>query len=359
MMYRIFLLAVAVLALTLAAPVCAEAAGGGGGQAGLGASFGAVGGGHGSLGTSPGAGSLGHGSFTGSLGSGGIGRGGASFSPGGYGSIGHLGMVSWRQWSWRHGPCGNRALIGLGLTRGIGTPGGDDIHLGLRSRELGLGNNFGLNAPDNVLSRAARLQASSNLSDLGGHANDLPPLQGLAANTSKDSGQSPQRANNSPAGGDAKVQNFKNEEVQARRSVAIEEEELLQQEAKLQANFPQAPPPPTASPTTAPSISQPALTLPEDSTVVTTSLGGEVSMIGAYFAQHGAPVASVPTSSVNVSVGGTIPENVALFPPPYDLANQVSDADFLDFVWGQSIVIVDGQTNVVTGIVPDVIAHQS
>jgi hypothetical protein len=137
-----------------------------------------------------------------------------------------------------------------------------------------------------VLSRAARLQASSNLSDLGGHANDLPPLQGLAANTSKDSGQSPQRANNSPAGGDAKVQNFKNEEVQARRSVAIEEEELLQQEAKLQANFPQAPPPPTASPTTAPSISQPALTLPEDSTVVTTRLGGEVSMIGAYFAQQ-------------------------------------------------------------------------
>ena len=82
MMYRIFLLAVAVLALTLAAPVCAEAAGGGGGQAGLGASFGAVGGGgHGSLGTSPGAGSLGHGSFTGSLGSGGIGRDVASFSP--------------------------------------------------------------------------------------------------------------------------------------------------------------------------------------------------------------------------------------------------------------------------------------
>ena len=94
--------------------------------------------------------------------------------------------------------------------------------------------------------------------------------------------------------------------------------------------------------------------------MVTTSLGsGEVSMIGAYFAEHGAPVASVPTSSVNVSVGGTIPENVALFPPPYDLANQVSDADFLYFVWGQSVVIVDGQTNVVTGIVPDVIAHQS
>ena len=297
MMHRIFLIFLPVataLALTLG-PFSAEAAGGGG-QGGLGTSFGAVGGGRGSVGVSPGAGNIGHGSFTGNLGSSGVGHGGASFSP-----------------------------------------GGDDLHLGLSSRELGLGNNFGLNAPDNVLSRAARLPTSSNLPDLGGHASNSPA-----------------------ADGNAKVQIFKNEEVQARRSVAIEEEELLQQEAKLQANLPQAPPPPTASPTTAPSISQPAPMLPEDSTVVTTSLGsGEVSMIGAYFAEHGAPVASVPTSSVNVSVGGTIPENVALFPPPYDLANQVSDADFLYFVWGQSVVIVDGQTNVVTGIVPDVIAHQS
>ena len=81
-------------------------------------------------------------------------------------------------------------------------------------------------------------------------------------------------------------------------------------------------------------------------------------MIGAYFAQHGAPVASVPASSVNVSVGGTVPDNVALFPPPYDLVSQVSDPDFSYFVWGQNVVIVDGQTNVVSAIVPDVLAHQ-
>ena len=81
-------------------------------------------------------------------------------------------------------------------------------------------------------------------------------------------------------------------------------------------------------------------------------------MIGAYFAQHGAPVASIPTSNVNVSVGGTVPNSVALFPPPYDLVNQVSDPDFSYFVWGQNVVIVDGQTNVVSAIVPDVLAHQ-
>ena len=92
--------------------------------------------------------------------------------------------------------------------------------------------------------------------------------------------------------------------------------------------------------------------------MVTTSLGtGAVSMIGAYFAEYGAPFRPFRRQR-RYQRRLTIPENVALFPPPYDLANQVSDADFLYFVWGQSVVIVDGQTNVVTGIVPDVIAHQ-
>jgi hypothetical protein len=46
--------------------------------------------------------------------------------------------------------------------------------------------------------------------------------------------------------------------------------------------------------------------------VVTTALGsGEVTIIGAYFAR--APVSSIPTSSVNVSVGSTVPDSVALF----------------------------------------------
>ncbi len=77
-------------------------------------------------------------------------------------------------------------------------------------------------------------------------------------------------------------------------------------------------------------------------------------MIGAYFAEHGAPVASVPTNSVNVSVGGTVPDSVALFPPPYDLLNQLPDPGFSYFVWGQNVVIVDDQTNVVDAIIPDV-----
>ena len=81
-------------------------------------------------------------------------------------------------------------------------------------------------------------------------------------------------------------------------------------------------------------------------------------MIGAYFSQHGAPVASIPASSVNVSVGSTVPNSVALFPPPYDLVSQISDPDFSYFVWGQNVVIVDGQTNVISAIVPDVLAHQ-
>ena len=33
-------------------------------------------------------------------------------------------------------------------------------------------------------------------------------------------------------------------------------------------------------------------------------------------------------------------------------------AHFSYFVWGQNVVIVDGQTNVVSAIFPDVVAHQ-
>jgi hypothetical protein len=43
--------------------------------------------------------------------------------------------------------------------------------------------------------------------------------------------------------------------------------------------------------------------------------------------------------------GGTVPNSVALFPPPYDLVSQVADPNFLYFVWGQNVVIVDGHTN--------------
>ena len=137
---------------------------------------------------------------------------------------------------------------------------------------------------------------------------------------------------------------------------------MLQQQlaAERQADLPPTPTPASPPASTTPVTAPASPTLPETfSPVVTTSLGsGEVQMIGAYFAQNGAPVASIATSSVNVSVGGTVPESVALFPPPYDLASQLSDTDFSYFVWGNNVVIVDGETDVVQAIVPDVLAHQ-
>src|SRR5262245_24205916 len=105
-----------------------------------------------------GGGDLGHAGLGGSLGAGlghaglgvgtgeGTGRGAMSQSLGGGHGTSGLGV--------------SRAPIGLGLTKGIGTSGSGDLPLGLSSRELGLGNNFGPDASDNVLSRAARVETS-------------------------------------------------------------------------------------------------------------------------------------------------------------------------------------------------------
>jgi hypothetical protein len=335
MMHRLFLPALGALALTLAIPAPAEAAmGGGGGGGGHGMGLGLGGGGHGSMGLGIGGGS-GYGSMS-------LGLGG-----------GHASM----------GLGGSRGPVGLGLTRGIGSPGGDDIHLGLSSRELGLGNNFGLDAPDNVLSRAARV-GTSPLPGMGTRPGDRPSLQGPDSGTTGDTQHSSQGAKGLQTGDNGSKGNiFKKDEEQIERSSAIEEQEQILEQSQLAAeraaDLPPTPTPssPAASTTTVPSPAAP--TLPDLSPAVTTTLGsGEVTMIGAYFAQHGAPVSSVPTSSVNVSVGGTVPDSVALFPPPYDLVNQVSDPDFSYFVSGQNVVIVDGQTNVVSAIIPDVLAHQ-
>jgi hypothetical protein len=376
MMHRVFFMAAglaAVALLTAAAPAEAGSGatlsmGGGsfGGHAALGGTFGS-GGGFAPAGI--GIGTSGSGHAGGPFGAAGIGRAGSGLTAGSRGDMGHGGprldlgsgtgaITPGAGWSW----------TGLGLTRGIGTPGGDDLHLGLSSRELGLGNNFGLGSPDNVLNRAAGVRTAPLVPGLGlgalpGHR---PALQSVGSMDAKDAGRTadgnddhaPNKATNAAGIGNDSSRFKKNGRDESRAS-AIEQQEMLQQEAKIQANLPQQPAPPTPAPTTAPAIQQGAPTLPEDSTVVATSLGsGEVQMIGAYFAENGAPVASVPTSSVNVSVGGTVPENVALFPPPYDLANQLSDTDFEYFVWGNSLVIADGETNVVTGIVPDVLAHQ-
>ena len=318
MMHRLFLPAAAALALALAIPAPAEAAMGGGGGGGHGMGLGLGGGG-------------GHGSMR--LG---LGGGHASISLG-----------------------GSRSALGLGSGRGLGSPGGDDIHLGLSSRELGLGNNFGLDAPDNVLSRAARV-GTSPLPGMGTRPDDRPSLQGLDSGTTGDTQHSPQGTKGLQTGDNGSKGNiFKKDEEQTERSSAIEEQEQILEQSQRAVDLPPTPTPssPAASTTTVPSPAAP--TLPDVSPAVTTTLGsGEVTMIGAYFAQHGAPVSSVPTSSVNVSVGGTVPDSVALFPPPYDLVNQVSDPDFSYFVSGQNVVIVDGQTNVVSAIIPDVLAHQ-
>jgi hypothetical protein len=367
MLHRFFLPAVAGLALALTISAPAEAAGGGGiggggmgggrgmslggggfGHAGLGGSL--VGGGlsHGGLGA--GAGSFGHAGLGVGIGGEGAGRGAMSYGLGsGHGPIG-LG--------------GSRAPIGPSLTKGIGTPGGDDLHLGLSSHELGLGSNFGLDAPDNVLSRAARVGNPPIISGIGTQADDRPSLKALDSEMTGDSQHSSQDAKGSQASSDgSKNDSFKKDKEQAERSDALQEQGqmLLQQQlaAERQADLPPTPTPPSPAASTAAVPSPAAPTLHDVSPVVTTALGsGEVTMIGAYFAQHGAPVAAVPTSSVNVSVGGTVPDSVALFPPPYDLVSQVSDPDFSYFVWGQNLVIVDGQTNVVSAIVPDVLARQ-
>jgi hypothetical protein len=203
------------------------------------------------------------------------------------------------------------------------------------------------------LSRAARV-GTSPLPGMGTRPDDRPSLQGLDSGTTGDTQHSSQGTKGLQTGDNGSKGNiFKKDEEQTERSAAIEEQEQILEQSQLAAgraaDLPPTPTPssPAASTTTVPSPAAP--TLPDVSPAVTTTLGsGEVTMIGAYFAQHGAPVSSVPTSSVNVSVGGTVPDSVALFPPPYDLVNQVSDPDFSYFVSGQNVVIVDGQTNVVS-----------
>ena len=224
MMHRFFLPAVAGLALALMVSAPAEAAGGGGiggggfGHAGLGGSLGG-GLGHGGLGA--GAGSFGHAGL--GAGIGGVGTGGGAMS---YGLGG-----------------GSRVPIGPSLTKGIGTPGGDDLHLGLSSHELGLGSNFGLDAPDNVLSRAARVGNPPIISGIGRHADDRPSLKGLDSEMTGDSQHASQDAKGSQASGDgSKNDNFKKDKEQAERSDALQEQGqiLLQQQlaAERQADLP-------------------------------------------------------------------------------------------------------------------------
>jgi hypothetical protein len=312
--------AAVALALAVAAPAQAGGSSGGGGHGGISLGLGGLGGGH----------------------------GGTSLNLGGGSGHGGMGM----------GTGAGHSAIGLGLGRGLGNTGNGGIHLGLSSHELGLGSNFGLDAPDNVLSRAARVGTPPIIPGMGRRADDRPSLQGLDFRMTRDAGETPKHAKPQLSGDNAKPLSAKQAKQLARHSAALKELELQELEQNEQ-SAPLPLPPTPVRPTTT-TTTPPAPIVPDESPVVTTTLGsGEVSMIGAYFAQHGAPVSSVPTSSVNVSVGGTVPNSVALFPPPYDLVSQVADPNFLYFVWGQNVVIVDGQTNVVDAIIPDVLAHQA
>jgi hypothetical protein len=139
----------------------------------------------------------------------------------------------------------------------------------------------------------------------------------------------------------------------------IEEQELeLEQSQQLST---------TASPLTATSLSElttseipppvPAETIQTTPDTVTSPLSESgIGTINAYFAGHAAAVPSVPTSSVNVSIGGAVPSSVALFPLPIDLLNQLPDGNFAYFFWGNNVVIADSQTNVVDAIIPNVLS---
>src|SRR6476660_4022036 len=127
-----------------------------------------------------------------------------------------------------------RGAVGLSVTRGSGSPGGDDLHLGLSSHELGLGSNFGLDAPDNVLSRAARVGTSPISPGMGTRLDDRPSLQGLDLGMPGKGQHSPQRPTGSPTGGDGSKGNiFKKDEKHIERSSAIEEQELELEQSQL------------------------------------------------------------------------------------------------------------------------------
>jgi hypothetical protein len=101
----------------------------------------------------------------------------------------------------------------------------------------------------------------------------------------------------------------------------------------------------------------PAETIQTRPDTVTSPLSeSSIGTINAYFAGHAAAVHAVPTSSVNVSIGGTVPSSVALFPLLINLLNQLPDGNFAYFFWGNNVVIADSETNVVDAIIPDVLS---
>ena len=294
--------AVVALALTGALPAAtAEAAGGGGGgghgsiSLGLG---GGLGGGHGAMGIGAG---------------GGFGAGNAGMHLGGRGNLGGRGDLG----------LGALGLRGHGIKS---APAGGaispaDPHMGMSLDAL----------PSLKAGRATRA--------------DLPSERSAAGNSGKE---------------DAGQHNAKTRRDRAETAAEIEEEELELEQAQQLNSTPTAMTGGVAAAattgTTATTSVQTIQATPDPASP--TSVTANLGTISAFFAGHGAPVSSVPTNSVNVSVGAVLPASVALFPPPFGLLSQVSDPNFLYFVWGQNVVIVDTDSHVVESIIPDVLAHQ-
>lgn len=295
--------AVAALALTgvlLAAKAEAAGSGGSGGHGGISLGLGGgLGGGHGAMGIGAGRG---------------VGAGNAGMHLGGRGNLGDRGDLG----------LGTLGLRGHGIRS---APAGGaispaDPHMGMSPDAL----------PSLKAGRATRA--------------DLPSERSAAGNSGKE---------------DVGQHNTKTRRDGAETAAEIEEEELELEQAQQLNSTPTAVTVPgvSAAATTGTTATTSVQTVqatpdPASPTSVTANLG----TISAFFAGHGAPVSSVPTNSVNVSVGAVLPASVALFPPPFDLLSQVSDPNFLYFVWGQNVVIADTDSHVVDSIIPDVLAHQ-
>jgi hypothetical protein len=170
--------------------------------------------------------------------------------------------------------------------------------------------------------------------------------------------RSEQPAAGKPSNEDKGQQVTKAQREREQTAAEIEEEELqLEQSQQLTTS----PTPMTAASLSELTTSKTAPPAPVESiqttpdTVTDTLSESSIGTITAYFAGHGATIPPVPTSSVNVSVGGTLPEGVPLFPLPIDLLSQLPNGNFAYFFWGNNVVIADPETSVVDAIIPDVL----
>jgi hypothetical protein len=81
--------------------------------------------------------------------------------------------------------------------------------------------------------------------------------------------------------------------------------------------------------------------------------GGVLGTIGQYFASHAAPVSTSTAGDVTLTIGAKVPGDVTLYPLPYDLFNELQNGNYVYFVSGGDVVVVDQNTDVVDAIIPN------